>query len=266
MKRNTIILLSIGVFLLIWLVVILIAQKPPSKINISKTLVDQAQIKLSQGDLLGAQKLYMQAIKGIENTKYLEDVRVKTEDLNIKILFSSLIDECSVQYSVKPRDTLTKIAKEFQTTVALIKRANGLESDLIKPKQKLKVNNCKFSIVVDKSQNILFLKRNDSVIKTYVVSTGKDNSTPVGKFKITNEKLINPTWFKTGAVVLPDSPENILGTRWMGLDIKGYGIHGNRNINEIGKQVTQGCVRMRNEDVEELYDIVPPGTEVIIVD
>ncbi|MDD2679723.1 MAG: L,D-transpeptidase, partial [Candidatus Omnitrophica bacterium] len=105
----------------------------------------------------------------------------------------------------------------------------------------------------------------EEIIKTYIVSTGKDNSTPVGNFKITS-KLINPVWFKTGAVVPAGSPENILGTRWMGLNMPSYGIHGTTDPQSLGKPVTQGCVRMANSDVEELYAIIPIGTEVTIVD
>jgi lipoprotein-anchoring transpeptidase ErfK/SrfK len=51
----------------------------------------------------------------------------------------------------------------------------------------------------------------------------------------------------------------------MGLSIEHYGIHGSKDENAIGKQVTQGCIRMRNAEVEQLYDLVPVGTEVVIV-
>ena len=67
-------------------------------------------------------------------------------------------------------------------------------------------------------------------------------------------------------MVPPDSPENILGTRWLGIDKQGYGLHGSVDPTSIGKQVTAGCVRMTNKDVEELFDIVPVGTDVMIVD
>ncbi|MFA7271176.1 MAG: L,D-transpeptidase, partial [Candidatus Omnitrophota bacterium] len=109
------------------------------------------------------------------------------------------------------------------------------------------------------------LKSDEEIMKTYIVSTGKNNSTPVGNFKITS-KLINPTWFKAGAVIPAGSPKNILGTRWLGLDRPSYGIHGTTEPQSLGRQATQGCVRMTNQDVEELYIIVPIGTEVIIVD
>ncbi len=118
---------------------------------------------------------------------------------------------------------------------------------------------------MDKSQNILILKDNNEVVRVYSVSTGANNSTPVGKFKITS-KLVDPVWFNRGAVVPPESPENVLGSRWLGFDLPGYGIHGTVEPETIGKQVTAGCVRMRNEDVEELYSLVTIGSEVEIVD
>lgn len=119
--------------------------------------------------------------------------------------------------------------------------------------------------MVDKSQNSLMLKSDEEIIKTYIVSTGLNNSTPVGTFKIVN-KLANPTWFKAGMVVPSGSADNVLGTRWMGFDLPGYGIHGTVEPQNLGKQVTQGCVRMANSDVEELFTIVPQDTEVTIVD
>ena len=265
MKRNLFIILGIIILIFIMLSALLLPGGR-SKNNVSfKALIAQADAAFSKGDFTGARSAYERALNTAGDPAVLNKVKNKIETLNIDILFSPIIDDCSVRYIVKPKDTLINIARKFHTTVFLIKRANGLKSDIIHPKQKLKVNTCKFSIAVDKSQNLLFLKRNDEVIKTYLVSTGKNNSTPVGKFKVVN-KLKNPVWFKAGAVVPPDSPDNVLGTRWIGLDAKGYGIHGNRDENEIGKQVTQGCIRMKNKDVEELYDIVPIGTEVIIVD
>ncbi|MCX5714227.1 MAG: L,D-transpeptidase [Candidatus Omnitrophica bacterium] len=66
--------------------------------------------------------------------------------------------------------------------------------------------------------------------------------------------------------MLPGSADNLLGTRWLGIDLPGYGIHGTVDPSSLGKQVTQGCVRMANSDAEELYSIVPTGTEVTIVD
>jgi lipoprotein-anchoring transpeptidase ErfK/SrfK len=114
------------------------------------------------------------------------------------------------------------------------------------------------------------LKAQEEVIKTYTVSTGKNNCTPTGTFKIVS-KQIDPVWFKTEAdgtkkVIPAGSPDNALGSRWLGFDLAGYGIHGTTDPQSLGKQVTEGCVRLNNADVEELYIIVPVGTEVNIAD
>jgi lipoprotein-anchoring transpeptidase ErfK/SrfK len=187
-----------------------------------------------------------------------------------KTLFSPAADAQSTVYEVKSGDNLTSIAKKHHVTAGVIKRVNGLATDRLRPAQKLKIPTAKFSIVVDKSQNTLLLKGDEAILKTYRVSTGENNGTPVGVFKVT-DMLKDPVWYKenkNGASykIPAGSPKNLLGTRWIGIDKPGYGIHGTIEPEKLGTQCTQGCVRMRNEEVEELYDIVPPGTEVTIVD
>ena len=73
-------------------------------------------------------------------------------------------------------------------------------------------------------------------------------------------------WYKTGAIVPAGSPENILGSRWLGISEPGYGIHGTTEPETIGTYQTKGCIRMRNADVEELFVIIPTGADVVIVD
>ncbi|UCG35253.1 MAG: L,D-transpeptidase family protein [Candidatus Omnitrophota bacterium] len=266
--RRGLITIIIGIVALILLVSMIKGKGPAGtegRAGSPTNYLKQASLAFEEEKYVEARQFYKNALEVTKDVGRLKMIQKRIEELNMKIMFSTAMDDCSVKYVVKSGDNLSRIAKKHNTTVGLIKRANGLDSDIIIPYQKLKITNCKFSVVVDKSQNILFLKRGDEVIKTYVVSTGKDNSTPVGTFKIVN-KLINPTWYKTGAVIPPDSSENILGSRWMGFDLKGYGIHGTTEPKKLGKQITLGCVRMRNKEVEELYDIVPKGTEVTIVD
>ncbi len=228
-------------------------------------MLSQAQELERKGDIQGASAVYQGLISEYPNSPEVVSWQKKADDLNIQLLFSPVITANSTAYVIKPGDNLIKIAKSFKTTPELIMKSNSISGDRIMPGRKIKVCTAPFSVFVDKSQNILILKTGEEIVKTYVVSTGANNSSPVGTFKIVN-KIVNPTWFKSGAVVPPGSPENVLGTRWMGFDISGYGIHGTTEPEKLGQQVTQGCVRMANSDAEELYTIIPVGTEVVIVD
>lgn len=181
------------------------------------------------------------------------------------ILFDAQTPQAAV-YKVQPKDTLMKIARKFHTTIDLIKKRNHLDSDFIRDGEKLSIWTGRFNIVVDKSDNTLTLQNDDRVIKVYPVSTGKEStSTPTGEFTI-KDRLVDPVWFHHGIVVPPGTPENFLGTRWLGFDRPKYGIHGTVEPEFIGKSVSGGCVRMRNEDVEELYMLIPEGTKVLIKD
>jgi len=239
-------------------------QEETETVNLSKILNQAVKLE-NQGNLLEARSLYKKLVRDLSNSPQVSKWQEKIWDLNIKLLFSPTITPGSILYEIKPGDSLVKIAKKFNTTVELIKKSNALASDTIIAGRNLKLWTRPFSIVIDKSQNILMLKSNDEVFKTYVVSTGKNNSTPVGTFKIVN-KLVNPIWYKAGAVVPSESPDNILGSRWMGFNLAGYGIHGTTEPQTLGQQITQGCIRMSNSDVEELFSIMPVGTEVTIVD
>ena len=219
----------------------------------------------SRGDLVGARQEYQRLINELPNSREVLAWQKKLEDLNMKLLFSGAITPGSIEYEIRSGDSLDKIARDHKTTVELIKRSNDLASDNIFPGKKIKVRTAGFSIIVDKSQNVLLLKDGDDIFKSYTVATGTNNSTPVGTFKII-EKIPNPPWYKPGVVIPAGSPENILGTRWLGLTKEGYGIHGTTDPKSLGNQVTAGCIRMSNGDVEELYSIVPVGVEVTIVD
>jgi len=230
-------------------------------------LLSQAKEFETKANFIEAKNKYQELVNNHSGSNEVMNWQKKIDELNIKLLFSTTITPNSQLYEIRPGDTLVKIAKQFKTTPELISKANNISGDKIFPGKKIKVWTAPFNIVVDKSQNILMLKTNDEVIKTYIVSTGTNNSTPVGTFKIV-DKIVNPSWFKPGAAtpIAAGNPENALGTRWLAISLSSYGIHGTNDPMSLGKQVTQGCVRMLNADVEELYTIVPKETEVTIVD
>lgn len=226
-----------------------------------------ADIYNSDTNFIRAKEAYLKIIDEYPELCDYAYIQERIASIRMAVLFSDVPTPDSELYKVIPGDSLAKIAKEYSTTVSLIKKANGLTSDVIMPGMKLKVQRVPFNIVVDKSQSTLTLFLGDEVMKTYIVSTGKNNSTPTGVFRI-KDKLIEPIWYNQGVAIPADSPKNVLGSRWMGLTTEepGYGIHGTVEPESIGYQCTDGCVRMKNSDVEELYLIIPVGTSVTIVD
>ena len=240
--------------------------RPVKNISAQK-LYEQAVNMKNNRDLLPAKEIYQKILTDAPDFERIDQVEKELGDLNLEIIVSNVeVPNKTVMHEVQSGDSIAKIAGKYGTTVDLIKISNHLKRDVIRVGQKLRVWQGNFSIFVDKSQNILILKDGDEVVKVYQVSTGESNSTPVGTFKI-KDKLENPVWFNKGIALPPESPQNVLGSRWMGFDtMPGYGIHGTIEPQTIGQQVTAGCVRMHNEDVEQLYSIVPYGTSVTIAD
>jgi lipoprotein-anchoring transpeptidase ErfK/SrfK len=229
------------------------------------SLLEEAAGYEQNGDKLKAKDIYSKIVADYPEYDKIDEVQDNLGSLNLSIITSNTPTPQTIIHVVVPGDSLGKLAKQYNTTKELIQKSNGLKSDVIRVGQKLRIWNAPFNVFVDKSQNILMLKTGDDIVKIFHVSTGANNITPVGTFKIST-KLANPVWFKPGsAPIPPESPENVLGTRWMGFDTDPhYGIHGTTEPDKIGQQVTAGCVRMRNNEVEELFDLLPAGTQVVI--
>ena len=101
------------------------------------------------------------------------------------------------------------------------------------------------------------------VVKLYVVAVGASISpSPEGDFGIVN-RVENPTYYHPGKVIGPGT-QNPLGTRWMGLSKTGFGIHGTNQPESIGKAASHGCIRMKQQDLEELFAMLRVGDQVHI--
>lgn len=218
-------------------------------------------------DFVKAREVYQKLIEKFPASNSIIKAQEGIDNCNVKVLFSSEITPDSELYVVQKGDNLTRIAKKFKTTVELLSKSNNIQGSAIRLGRKIKVPKARFSIVVDKSQKILMLKADGEIFKTYRVATGKENKpTPVGAFTI-NTKIVDPPWYQLNGKMIPaGDPANQLGSRWLGLSKPSYGIHGTIDPASIGQDVTEGCVRMKNSDVEELFSIVPEGTEVVIVE
>ena len=122
----------------------------------------------------------------------------------------------------------------------------------------------KRTIVVSLEDRKLALVEDGQVKKVYTVAVGKQSTpSPVGTFTI-QRRVKNPVYQHEGKVVQP-GPGNPVGTRWMGLSVKGYGIHGTNEPKSIGKAASHGCIRMARKDLEEMYEMVHVGDTVELI-
>ncbi len=242
-----------------------IVEKYPDSRYARKALRDLTSIYSREGDVDKAYFYYAKLINSFPDTDDSGKMKIELEEVNMEKLLSFEITGDSIEYVVESGDSLYAIAKKFNTTVALLRKMNRFQSDIIRPGQRLKINISRFSVLIDKTGNLLVLEKDGKPFKSYPVATGKDDSTPAGVFTIV-DKMIRPPWTEPGGIVLmPDDEGYELGERWLALSIQGYGIHGTNDDSSIGKHVTAGCIRMHNGDVIELYDIVTKGTKVEIV-
>jgi lipoprotein-anchoring transpeptidase ErfK/SrfK len=157
---------------------------------------------------------------------------------------------------------LSKLA--MVAVAALVMAVQAMAQKEAKPQPAAQQNKAQRVIVVSLQDRKLALVENGQVKKVYSVAVGKPSTpSPVGSFTIAR-RAANPTYHHNGKTILP-GPGNPVGTRWMGLSIPGYGIHGTNEPNSIGKPVSHGCIRMARKDLEEFYELVSVGDAVELV-
>lgn len=125
-------------------------------------------------------------------------------------------------------------------------------------------------IVINLPAFTLYLYEDGVVTRAYPIGIGSTvNPSQLGTTEIINEvhhpTYYPPDWYRKGLEPIPPGPDNPVGTRWLGLGFKGYGIHGTNQPWTIGTAASAGCIRMYNHDVEELAERVGVGTPVTFV-
>jgi len=109
----------------------------------------------------------------------------------------------------------------------------------------------------------LAVMENGKVLAYFPVAVGAAVSpSPTGEFEIVN-RVANPAYYHEG-VVMAASANSPVGTRWIGLNLKGYGIHGTNAPRSIGRAASHGCIRLKNRDVERLFAMLRVGDVVEI--
>lgn len=164
---------------------------------------------------------------------------------------------------VEPGEQLRSIASQYKLTWEYLSMLNNIDPRRLQAGKKLKVIRGPFAAVVELDDFSLTVHLQGYVVKRYAVGIGKDGASPIGKFAVLN-KVVNPQYTDpVGKVIRGDDPTNPLGERWIDLG-NSYGIHGTIEPDSIGKAMSRGCIRLRDADVIEVYDLLVNGSEVVI--
>ena len=179
----------------------------------------------------------------------------------------------AIFHKVETGDVLEKIARKYKVNQGQLKRINHLNDKLmVRYEQVLKILPGDVLFRVDRSRLVGTLYIAEVFIRRYPIGIGSGNATPKGVYNI-ERKVLNPDWYYAGKRIPFGDPANILGSRWMAFSETdnggqggGLGIHGTSLPQTVPGRESKGCIRMINQDVEELYDFMPQGGKVEISD
>jgi len=211
-----------------------------------------------------------------------DTIRSTLASINEQLIFSAdaiAHDPLTEYYTVRPGDTLSKIAPHYQVPYQFIELINDVDARRLRVDQKIKLVKGPFHARVCKRDYRMDLYLNGSDgLPIYVMSVpvglGEGDSTPVGTWRIKDgSKVVNPDWRnpRTGEYFAADDPKNPIGEYWLALEgidektagVKGYGIHGTIDAASIGDQQSMGCIRLRDRDIQLMFKMLTDGKSTV---
>ncbi|MBC8108841.1 MAG: L,D-transpeptidase family protein [Anaerolineae bacterium] len=254
----------------------------------SSDLFSRAMAAKDSGDLIGARRMLNDALLANQlSESEITKAHSMMAEINDTVVFSPkrfADDPYGGTYSVQSGDLLKKIAEKNDVTWELLGRVNNLsDPKKLRAGATIKMAKGPFHAVVNKRAFTIDIyvgaapgEKGSMYVTTYQVGLGKDDSTPTGIWLVEmHKKIKNPTYFspRGEGVIDADDPKNPLGEFWIGLTgIDGhavgkasYGIHGTIEPNSIGRQESMGCIRMRNEDVARVFELLVEGKSQVVV-
>jgi len=252
-----------------------------------KSAFSDADAAMKADDLLAARTKLLAAVDSKQlDAAAVDEAYKRLSEINQTVLFSPrkfVSDPWQTSYAVQPGDRMQKIANTYDTTVGLICRINNISDPArMRAGQSLKIIKGPFNAVVNKTAFTLDIylgkpgEPGSMFVKRFRVGLGENDSTPTGLWQI-GTKLINPKYYNsrnTGPrTVESGAADNPLGDRWLALEgMQGqavgktsYGIHGTIDPASIGQMKSMGCIRMLNEDVEFVYDLLITHKSCVVV-
>lgn len=211
----------------------------------------------------------------IEHTLTAEDVAGPFRDIPDSIEAKAKME--SLPYSSAEE----KLGELFHASPGLLKKLNP-DADLSKAGTVITVPNVESAktlptparVIVDKSDSALLIEdASGKVVGQFTVTTGSAQfPLPIGEWKI-NGVAMNPVWYFDPKLIagtsknaekaeIPPGPNNPVGVVWIDLTKEHYGIHGTPDPARVGKNASNGCIRMTNWSAEALAKVVKPGMQV----
>jgi LysM repeat protein len=243
---------------------------PPAPAGPGEAAADDGMALVNSGRLFQAEVRLSEALRaGVDGAKG----KAVREALNLLADRTQLSgqrlpdDPYSKTYQVARGDSVTTIGGRFLIPLELVMKLNRMGSPDIAAGQSLKVIQGPVTVEVFKKRFEIQAWLGDVCLRVYPVAIGKNDATPEGTFTV-KIKLRNPPYqpqhkakseFRDGG-----APDNPLGARWIDIG-NHYGIHGTIDPTSIGKEASEGCIRMNNKDVEELFDMVVPGATKVMI-
>lgn len=181
----------------------------------------------------------------------------------------------SIEVEVKDGETLTHIRKRalaeqegMIVCTGLIERVNEVKR-YIHPKDRLRVPTSRPNVLVDLSARLVVYRHGEEAVLCFPCGIGREGKdTPPGVFLI-GDKVEEPIWYRPDGPPVPyGDPDNALGDRWLEWRQDGqktsFGFHGTNDPNGVGSRVSRGCIRLKNTDVRELFELLPVGAEIVV--
>lgn len=223
------------------------------------------------GDLIDARTRLNLALHSGLPPEHVKNVRSELAELAEQTVFSFGVaagDPLAEHYVVRSGDNLARIAQRHKLTDDLLASINKIPNkNLIREGLRLKVLQGPFHASIDKSNHTMHVYLQDVYVWSARVALGANGSTPSGVWRVTVRQE-DPQWVdpRTGQRWHPNDPENPIGDYWIGLEgVKGeavgqigYGIHGTIEPETIGQDVSLGCVRLADADIERVFTMLVP--------
>ncbi len=259
----------------------------PVEASASPSTLEQALPLIRSGDVVQARAILSAGLRSRTlSPAEAEEIRGTLSNMNRGMIFGPEVtpgDTFTRLYEIKSGDALSKLVNRegVKTNWRFVQRINGIsDPSRIRVGQRIKLVQGPFHAEVDKASHRadVWLGEGDEAVyvTSLPVGLGEFGSTPEGAFRVRRGgKMVNPSWTnpRTGERFAADDPMNPIGEYWIGLDgidphnlqEQGFGIHGTIEAESIGQNRSMGCVRLSDEDIALLYEMLTEGNSVVLV-